>query len=80
VPLDAAGLALSDAPDSADFDSGVDADATGSPSPDAAFLPPLAECRSFFAHPEPLKTMVGGANALRIVPSAPQAGQKIGPL
>jgi hypothetical protein len=35
--------------------------------------------RSFFAQPDPLKWTVGGAKALRIVPSAPHAGQKRGP-
>jgi hypothetical protein len=34
--------------------------------------------RSFLAHPEPLKTIAGGAKALRIVPSVPQAGQNCG--
>ena len=35
--------------------------------------------RSFLAHPEPLKWIAGGANALVIVPSAPQLGQNLGP-
>jgi hypothetical protein len=35
--------------------------------------------RSFFAQPEPLKWIVGGANAFVIVPSAPQFGQNLGP-
>ena len=35
--------------------------------------------RSFFAQPEPLKWIVGGANSLRIVPSSPHDGQKRGP-
>jgi hypothetical protein len=47
---------------------------------DDFFAPPLAAWRSFFAHPEPLKTIAGGANALRIVPSAPHDGQNFGPL
>src|SRR5262245_28803677 len=38
----------------------------------------LAERRSFFAQPEPLKWMAGGANALRIVPSLPHDGQNWG--
>jgi hypothetical protein len=80
VPLDAAGVGLSDVPGSACFASEVDPAAGASPSLEAVFFLGAAECRSFFAHPEPLKTIVGGANALRIVPSAPQAGQKIGPL
>jgi hypothetical protein len=39
----------------------------------------LAVDRSFFAQPEPLKWIVGGANAFVIVPSAPQLGQNLGP-
>ena len=35
--------------------------------------------RSFFAQPEPLKWIVGGANSLRIVPSLPHDRQKFGP-
>jgi hypothetical protein len=35
--------------------------------------------RSFLAQPEPLKWIVGGANAFVIVPSAPQFGQNLGP-
>jgi hypothetical protein len=35
--------------------------------------------RSFFAQPDPLKWIVGGANALVIVPSAPHSGQNLGP-
>ncbi len=34
--------------------------------------------RSFFAQPEPLKWIVGGANCLRSVPSAPHVGQNCG--
>jgi hypothetical protein len=41
--------------------------------------PELALDRSFFAQPDPLKWMVGGAKALVIVPSAPQFGQNLGP-
>jgi hypothetical protein len=36
--------------------------------------------RSFFAQPEPLNTIAGGANAFVIVPSAPHSGQNFGPL
>jgi hypothetical protein len=36
--------------------------------------------RSFFAQPEPLKCTAGGAKALRSVPSAPHAGQNLGPV
>jgi hypothetical protein len=36
--------------------------------------------RSFFAQPEPLNTIAGGAKALVIVPSAPHSGQNFGPL
>jgi hypothetical protein len=39
----------------------------------------LELARSFFAQPEPLKWIVGGANTLRIVFSRPQLGQKCGP-
>jgi hypothetical protein len=39
----------------------------------------LADDRSFLAHPEPLKWTAGVENALVIVPSAPQFGQKRGP-
>jgi len=35
--------------------------------------------RSFFAQPEPLKTMDGALKPFRIVPSAPHAGQNFGP-
>ena len=35
--------------------------------------------RSFFAQPDPLKWIVGGANSLRIVPSSPHDGQNSGP-
>ena len=45
----------------------------------AAALVRLA-VRSFFAQPDPLKWTVGGANALRIVPSLPQLGQNWGPV
>jgi hypothetical protein len=38
-------------------------------------LPP----RSFLAQPEPLKWIEGAENCLRIVPSAPQDGQNLGP-
>ena len=39
----------------------------------------LADERSFFAQPEPLKCTVGATNALLSVPSAPQTGQNRGP-
>jgi hypothetical protein len=42
------------------------------------FDPEEAGRRSFFAQPEPLKTMAGGAKVLRSVPSAPHSGQKVG--
>jgi hypothetical protein len=35
--------------------------------------------RSFLAQPEPLKWTAGAAKPLRIVPSAPQLGQNLGP-
>jgi hypothetical protein len=47
--------------------------------PADALVPGLEPPRSFFAHPEPLKWMVGGANSLRIVPSLPHDGQNCGP-
>ena len=37
-----------------------------------------AELRSFFAQPEPLNTIAGGAKPLRSVPSAPHSGQNVG--
>ena len=49
------------------------------PDSDFARALVLADERSFFAQPEPLKCTVGATNALRIVPSAPQAGQNSGP-
>jgi hypothetical protein len=52
------------------------------PSPDfaaAEAFVELAAPRSFFAQPEPLKWIVGGANCLRIVPSRPHDGQTCGP-
>ena len=53
------------------------------PSPDDLELEDdlelLALPRSFFAQPDPLKWIVGGANSLRIVPSSPHEGQKRGP-
>jgi hypothetical protein len=42
-------------------------------------LDALALPRSFFAQPDPLKWIVGGANSLRIVPSLPHDGQNRGP-
>jgi len=39
----------------------------------------LALDRSFLAQPEPLKCTAGVATALRILPSAPHAGQNLGP-
>jgi len=36
--------------------------------------------RSFLAQPEPLKWMAGALKPLRIVPTAPQLGQVVGPL
>jgi hypothetical protein len=46
----------------------------------ALVLPDAADdARSFFAHPEPLKWTADVVMPLRIVPSAPQAGQNLGP-
>ena len=39
----------------------------------------LADDRSFFAQPDPLKWIAGVTSALRIEPSVPQLGQKRGP-
>jgi hypothetical protein len=55
------------------FAAGVSAPESGF---EGAFV--LAD-RSFLAQPEPLKWSAGAVNALRRVPSAPQAGQKRGP-
>jgi len=54
-------------------------DASG-PLPPARARELAAEApRSFFAQPDPLKWIVGGANSLRIVPSSPHEGQNSGP-
>jgi len=45
----------------------------------AARVPAPDPPRSFFAQPDPLKWIVGGANILRIVPSRPHDGQNFGP-
>jgi hypothetical protein len=69
-----------DEPESEDVPLSLDVVA---PSPDAfelaAALDALELPRSFFAQPEPLKWIVGGANSLRIVPSSPHDGQNRGP-
>ena len=58
-------------------------DPEAAPSPDDLALEDDLEPdelpRSFFAQPDPLKWIVGGANSLRIVPSSPHEGQKSGP-
>jgi len=46
-------------------------------SSEVFFAPPEADRRSFLAQPEPLKTIVGGANALRIGPE-PHSGHASG--
>ena len=46
-------------------------------SSEVFFPPPEADRRSFLAQPEPLKTIVGGANALRIGPE-PHSGHASG--
>jgi hypothetical protein len=76
---EAAAVPLDDAsPDFASlFDSVVDA-GFDSPSDFAAFFGAVA-LRSFFAQPDPLKTIAGGANDFRIDPSVPHSGQKCGP-
>jgi len=62
-------------------EEGVDDEPSLELSPDDAFDARVAleAPRSFFAQPDPLKWMVGGANSLRIVPSAPHDRQKFGP-
>jgi hypothetical protein len=66
-----------DEPESDDDDSDDDPD---SPEEDRdARVAPDEPPRSFLAQPEPLKWMVGGANRLRSVPSAPHDGQNFGP-
>jgi hypothetical protein len=47
------------------------------PSSDGFLLPTAAARRSFFAHPEPLNTIVGAAIAFRTGPS-PHSGQPSG--
>jgi hypothetical protein len=58
---------------------GSDAFESEEPSALAAAFVRNPDARSFFAQPEPLKTIAGGAKPLRIVPSAPHSGQKCGP-
>jgi hypothetical protein len=53
---------------------------SGAPSFDSRLADRAAERRSSLAQPEPLNTTAGAAMPLRIVPSAPQLGQKFGPL
>ena len=45
----------------------------------AALVPAGDPPRSFFAQPDPLKWIAGVVNCLRIIPSWPQDGQKLGP-
>ena len=87
-PSDEAALSPDDEPPSPDVEPPSPDDEPPSPdderpSPDdvepAADLEPLELPRSFFAQPDPLKWIVGGANSLRIVPSSPHEGQKRGP-
>src|SRR6187549_993421 len=49
-----------------------------SPSLEPAFVDEVAERRSRFAQPDPLKWIAGAAIALRIEPSVPHSGQKCG--
>jgi len=65
--------------DSSPPDESLFAAPVSAPDSDFARALVLADERSFFAQPEPLKCTVGATNALRIVPSAPQAGQNSGP-
>jgi hypothetical protein len=72
------------------LDASFEAPSALEPSPAALSPPPedpvagllladAADRRSFFAHPLPLNTIVGGAKALRMEPSEPHSGQKFGP-
>jgi hypothetical protein len=64
-----------------DDDPSPDEPASLAPSdedPRVALDPDDDDPRSFFAQPDPLKWIVGGANCLRSVPSAPQLGQNWG--
>jgi hypothetical protein len=69
-----------DEPESDELPLSLDVEA---PSPDAFELEDDRDAlelpRSFFAQPDPLKWIVGGANSLRIVPSSPHDGQNRGP-
>ena len=67
--------------DSDDAAEEVDDEPSFEPSPEDDFDARVALelPRSFFAQPEPLKWIVGGANSLRIVPSRPHDRQKFGP-
>jgi len=68
-------------PFESDFESLVESEPVDEPDdePDEEREPAPDPPRSFFAQPEPLKWIVGGANSLRIVPSRPHDGQKWGP-
>src|SRR5206468_12391806 len=67
-------------PDGAPLSPALDEPSPESPAAAAARVrAPLELERSFLAQPEPLKWTVGATNVLRIVPSAPHAGQKRGP-
>jgi hypothetical protein len=71
--------------DEDDEDDEPDPSEPDEPEPSEPFEPPdplvpeVELPRSFFAHPDPLKWMVGGANSFRIVPSLPHDGQNCGP-
>jgi hypothetical protein len=67
--------------DASDGPPSEESDVPGEPPEDDrdAFVLPAAPPRSFFAQPEPLKWIVGGANSLRIVPAWPHEGQNWGP-
>ena len=59
-----------------------DSDEVDEDEPLAAFAAALVELlppRSFLAQPDPLKWMEGAENSLRMVPSLPHEGQKLGP-
>jgi hypothetical protein len=66
-------------PDVAELSPALEDPSPDSPAAAARVLVPLELDRSFLAQPDPLKWTVGAANVLRIVPSAPHAGQNRGP-
>jgi len=62
------------------FDSEAASFDSEAPSFESLLEDRAAVRRSILAQPDPLKTTAGAAMPLRIVASAPQAGQKLGPV